>query len=231
MVFCAIVGKCTTLLSFANSLARQQSQNKVHGRCATIEVCCELFLKANSYHNAMVAKTQELFPDHTVMVLCDHISQNCTFEHIRPTQTDFDIFNDTSEFPTLCVLLGSDGGIQHSVATVQDYLFDSNLKQATKVSREILDWCVSADGIPVSFEKVYWAIRLIRLPPPNKHYGTIFGCSLHLGLANLLFVMNQNASGEGIIHLHEELGCSNKETSSSAASVARIKDTNPFLKH
>ena len=48
--------------------------------------------------------------------------------------------------PVVAMMLGADGGAQHAVTIVQDLIFDSNLKRALKLTKELLDWCCNCEG-------------------------------------------------------------------------------------
>jgi hypothetical protein len=51
----------------------------------------------------------------------------------------FDIFSKTSEWPTLCVLLGYDYSQNHAVTVVNDWILESNSDFAMKLTKENLD--------------------------------------------------------------------------------------------
>jgi hypothetical protein len=61
---------------------------------------------------------------------------------------EWNILNKKSpSWPTVVVLLGSDGGMSHTVTIVNDLLFDSNCSCAMRLSKETLDWCCNCkDG-------------------------------------------------------------------------------------
>ena len=48
--------------------------------------------------------------------------------------------------PQLCILLGKDGGTNHAVGVIQDYVFNSNVSNALKFSKTTLDWCCNCTG-------------------------------------------------------------------------------------
>ena len=58
----------------------------------------------------------------------------------------------------MVILLGSDGSVLHSVSICQNYIFDGNRHHALPLSKESLDWCCSAPGIPVKFIAYYRAV-------------------------------------------------------------------------
>jgi hypothetical protein len=81
----------------------------------------------------------------------------------------FDVLNNRSIWPTLCVLKGSDGGINHAVTVVENYIFDGNCQHALPLTIQSLNWCCSSDEIrDVEFVEVYSAYRFAkRKPSPN----------------------------------------------------------------
>ena len=67
------------------------------------------------------------------------------------------VLENISPFPTVVVLLSTDGGIQHAIAIVGQFIFESNQKYAMKLCQESLDWCC---GEGESFVRVYAAFRI-----------------------------------------------------------------------
>jgi hypothetical protein len=52
-----------------------------------------------------------------------------------------DLLNNVCESPTSIILAAKDGGIEHAVATVGRWIFDSSMTQALPLTQESLDWC------------------------------------------------------------------------------------------
>jgi len=75
----------------------------------------------------------------------------------------FDILGDQSYWPTLCILEGSDGGVNHAVTVVENFIFDSNNHTAIPLTRENLDFCCLSDfSLDVKFHRVHFACRFTR---------------------------------------------------------------------
>ena len=82
---------------------------------------------------------------------------------------------DISCFPTVLVLEGSDGAINHSVTVAGCWLFDSNTKYAQRISLPILDWCCSTDFAKVQFSNVFSATRF-KHNKPRKEWKICDNC-------------------------------------------------------
>lgn len=80
---------------------------------------------------------------------------------------DFQILTDRSMWPTLCVLQGSDFGINHAVTVVESYIFDGGCKTAMELKRKNLDWCcgTGTNSSDVRFFTVETAYRFTRRNP------------------------------------------------------------------
>ncbi len=78
----------------------------------------------------------------------------------------FDVFECTSDNPTILIPLGADKGIHHAIATVGNYIFDSTHEEALHLTKDSLDWCCNTKH---GFEGVYLAIRFV-LKPVKKEY-------------------------------------------------------------
>ena len=83
---------------------------------------------------------------------------------------ELDPLNDMLEYPTLLVLEGDDGSTTHAVATACNLLFDSNLPNAQKITREWLDWCCSTDATRQEFACVFLAYRFVKDPSSKEEY-------------------------------------------------------------
>ena len=61
---------------------------------------------------------------------------------------DFDLLEDKhkTQFVLVLVLEGNNGSKSHTIATVQNLIFDSNCDCAMDLSKENLDWCDNALG-------------------------------------------------------------------------------------
>jgi hypothetical protein len=63
---------------------------------------------------------------------------------------------DPEPNPKLWILLAKDGGTSHAVGVIGDYVFDSNVPNAMKLSKETLDWCSNcAEG----FTRIHMYVR------------------------------------------------------------------------
>jgi hypothetical protein len=88
----------------------------------------------------------------------------------------FNIFK--SEYycwPTLIRLASSDGGEAHSIVIAGEWLFDSNLPEAAKLSISILDWCSSSDDKESRFSHVSEAIQFVH-GKPRDEWKVCVGC-------------------------------------------------------
>ena len=74
---------------------------------------------------------------------------------------NFNIFENRSMWPTLCILQSSDGSLSHAVTVVDNYIFDSTTYRAMEINRENLNWCCGTDYYEAQFVGVYKAYRYI----------------------------------------------------------------------
>ncbi len=72
---------------------------------------------------------------------------------------EYDPVKQTSPFPTLLQLMGNDGGVQHAVTTVDEWIFDSVEKHAIPLSHANLGRCC---GTELGFARVFAAYRFER---------------------------------------------------------------------
>ena len=75
------------------------------------------------------------------------------------TKGRLDPLTNISIYPTLLILQGENGSIDHAVTTVGEWLFDANRRHAERITKELLDWCVSSDEEASSYKQVYLAFR------------------------------------------------------------------------
>ena len=64
--------------------------------------------------------------------------QNLKLEQFNPLDLSMNIMN-----PVVATIMGDDNEVNHAVAFVHGYIFDSNLDQALILDMESLNWCVS----------------------------------------------------------------------------------------
>jgi len=85
-------------------------------------------------------------------------SFNGKFRH-RKCRRALDIFENISCFPTVVILRGSDGSVNHAVTVVGTWVFDSNVAYAQPLTLPLLDWCCSTDTVRADFVQVHYAMR------------------------------------------------------------------------
>jgi hypothetical protein len=68
----------------------------------------------------------------------------------------FSALEDISMSPTMIIPTGADGGVQHAITTVGEYIFDSTTTHAMHLTKESLDWCCNT---PSGFKGIFFAIR------------------------------------------------------------------------
>ena len=123
-------------------------------------------------------KTRDLLSDHVGISLCYHKMSVATESLNRDSFAaklmnqkgkyqcfmlkDFDIFQNRSMWPTLCILESSDGGISHAVTVVDNYIFDSSTYRAMEINRKNLDWCCGTDYYNAKFIGVFKAYRFVK---------------------------------------------------------------------
>ncbi len=71
----------------------------------------------------------------------------------------YDPVKNTSVHPTLLQLMGKDGGTQHTVTAVDNWIFDSVEERALPLTKENLSHCC---GTVLGFDRVYAAYRFER---------------------------------------------------------------------
>ncbi len=127
---------------------------------------------ANGFYFIGDKRTGELIENHAKISLqkidrmkyAIELTRNKTYKYnpVRYKGELFDILNNTSEWPTLCVLLGDDYSQNHAITVVKDWILDSNSDFAMKLTKENLDWSVSTATESVGFVKVVKAIRFVQ---------------------------------------------------------------------
>ena len=79
--------------------------------------------------------------DHFVNKIKNMVDGHCL---MNLNSNNFDPLVDVDRFPKLCVLMGSDGSVNHAVTFLYEWMFDSNVKWAQRTTKEILNWsCMS----------------------------------------------------------------------------------------
>jgi len=81
---------------------------------------------------------------------------------------NFNILEDRSMWPTLCVLESTSEISIHAITTVENFIFDSNLTAAVDLNKENLDWCCSTNLNNGRFKKAQVAYRFIKLKPSSN---------------------------------------------------------------
>jgi hypothetical protein len=102
-------------------------------------------------------------------------NKQCRYIGKKYKRGKFNVLEDISCFPTVLVLEGSDGAINHSVTVAGCWLFDSNTKYAQRISLPILDWCCSTDFAKVQFSNVFSATRF-KHNKPRKEWKICDNC-------------------------------------------------------
>ena len=103
--------------------------------------------------------------------------QTTKLKYLQPKifkRKKLNILEDKKDYPTIVVLEGSDGSVSHAISTFGEWIFDANLQHAQKISKKILDWCVSSPDCPTEFRCVNIAIRFQKDPKSKKQLGEGF---------------------------------------------------------
>jgi hypothetical protein len=90
--------------------------------------------------------------------------------YITTVMDKFDILQNHSVWPTLCILRGSDNSVNHAITVVDNFIFDSNCPYAMQLTRDNLDWCCCSDEIStdVKYVEVMFSYRFSqRKPSPS----------------------------------------------------------------
>ena len=95
-------------------------------------------------------------------------NKQCRYIGKKFKRGTFNVLEDICCYPTVLVLQGSDGAINHSVTVVGCWLFDSNTKYAQRISIPMLDWCCSTDFVKVQFSNVFSATRFYHYKPKKE---------------------------------------------------------------
>mmetsp|Transcript_19367 Transcript_19367/g.26879 ORF Transcript_19367/g.26879 Transcript_19367/m.26879 type:complete len:135 (+) Transcript_19367:106-510(+) len=69
--------------------------------------------------------------------------------------------------PTIVVLEGHDGGIEHAVTVYGSWVFDSNVNVALPLTRKTLDWCVMGKYVAVH-EAIRFFLPMSKLERKRK---------------------------------------------------------------
>jgi hypothetical protein len=101
---------------------------------------------------------------------------------------NFDILENRSMWPTLCVLKGSDFSINHAITVVENYIFDSNRSCAMKLMKSYLDWRCSDFAGEQKFVAVHTAYRFNKIKPRPE---TLLRCPDQriLGISSIIHAM------------------------------------------
>ena len=92
----------------------------------------------------------------------------CRYSGKKYKRGTFNVLEDISCYPTVLVLQGVDGAINHSITVVGCWLFDSNTTYAQRISLPMLDWCCSTDLVKVQFKHVFSATRFYHYKPKKE---------------------------------------------------------------
>ena len=77
----------------------------------------------------------------------------------------FDCLATRSPYPTCILMHGSDGSTDHCIATMGNWIFDSNMSHALPLCQASLDQCVDLDEKGVTFKR---CVLLFRMIPSKK---------------------------------------------------------------
>jgi len=122
---------------------------------------------ANAAHTLMRNKEMSLLTNRRLQFVANLMQTM----HYKVTRlSDFDILTNRSKWPTVCGLVGSDGGMTHAVAVCGDVLFDGNVSVALVLNRENLNWCCGAEGVTVEYVKVHLGYRFEFSKNVPKHF-------------------------------------------------------------
>jgi len=83
---------------------------------------------------------------------------------------NFDVLSNTSKWPTVCGLTGSDGGRGHAVSVCGKVLFDGNVSHAMALTKENLNWCCEAPDVQVEYVTVHLAYRFEMFGKIPNHF-------------------------------------------------------------
>jgi len=122
---------------------------------------------ANKAHTLMRNKEMSLQSNRRLQFVANLMH---TMNYKVTRLSDFDILTNTSKWPTVCGLLGSDGGMTHAVAVCGEVLFDGNVTFALVLNRENLNWCCGAEGVAVEYVKVHLGYRFEFTKNVPKHF-------------------------------------------------------------
>ena len=143
---------------------------------------CKKIYESPDFADDLIEITEKIFEDSSIIVLTD--------DYEKPVH--FDPLTDFSPYPTLMILEGTDGGRNHAIATVDKWVFDSNLPLARPLTLDTLNWCVSTDTESQKFVKVAWAIRKVPKPPRiEMHFLHEAPPTIHHCLALLMHLIDE----------------------------------------
>jgi hypothetical protein len=165
--------------ALANGVAYYLGNTKSSNRLADH---AKIVLKSENAYKEIMEVSKKCVVGHMVDLLCDP----------ELPQNNYDPFHDISNYPTLMIPVASDGGCNHAICFVNKWVFDSNLDYPMKLSKKLLDWCVSTDEESSTYLRPNFAMRLIPEPPMfPKHLICIKESPLHLSLAMFLYMMGE----------------------------------------
>ena len=86
----------------------------------------------------------------------------------RISSNNHPILTDISPYPTLVSLQANDGGIEHAVTVVDNWIFDSNCTRALPLTQDNLDHCCSTKESKGKFKRVFHGYRFMENPNVKK---------------------------------------------------------------
>ena len=100
------------------------------------------------------------------------LSKKCCIRKYKRNQLDLLDVSQQHETngdiqPTIVVLEGHDGGIEHAVTVYGSWVFDSNVNVALPLTRKTLDWCVMGKYVAVH-EAIRFFLPISKLERKRK---------------------------------------------------------------
>jgi hypothetical protein len=114
------------------------------------------------------------------------------------------ILHGRTLWPTLCILQGTDGSINHAITTVENFIFESNCTHALTLNIDNLDWCCNTDmSSDVKFDRVPFAYRFVKNKPPPQLL--LRGSNRNISAWNAMMQCMEYLKNEPIIQAMKEM--------------------------
>jgi hypothetical protein len=114
------------------------------------------------------------------------------------------VLHERTLWPTLCILQGTGGSINHAITTVENFIFESNCSHALTLNIDNLNWCCNMDmPSDIKFDRVPFEYRFVKHRPPPQLL--LRGRNRNVSAWNAMMQCMECLKNEPIIHAMKEM--------------------------